>query len=178
MTEELKTYTAFRDGTAVAKGNQGAVLALLKNDEFGAQAIIFEDWSGKEIDFDLNDLDIPTKPVGPGRPKMGVKPREVTLLPRHWEWLDSQSGGASAGIRNLVDAAIKASDGRMTPRQSLDASYRFMSSVAGNYPNFEEASRFLSRRDRSGFVEMMQDWPQDVREYALMLAEAALAESQ
>ncbi len=178
MTEELKTYTAFRNGEAVARGSENFVTATLKNDKLGSQAIIFEDWSGKQIDFDLNDLSIPSKPVGPGRPKLGVKPREVTLLPRHWEWLDNQPGGASAGLRNLVDAAIRADDGKMTSRQSLDACYRFLSSVAGNYPEFEEVGRALSRRDREGFSLLMAEWPKDVREYASMLAETALTESR
>ena len=44
-------------------------------------------------------------PRGPGRPKLGVIAREITLLPRHWEWLASQPGGASVALRKLVEAA-------------------------------------------------------------------------
>src|SRR4051812_16383808 len=46
-------------------------------------------------------------PRGPGRPKLGVSAREVPLLPRHWDWLARQPGGASAALRRLVEQASR-----------------------------------------------------------------------
>ncbi len=112
-------------------------------------------------------------PRRPGRPKLGVVGREVTLLPRHWDWLNSQPGGASVALRKLVDQARKVNATRDRVRQSQEAAYRFMSAMAGNEPGFEEASRALFARKRERFDEMVGAWPIDVRDHAKLLAEAA-----
>ncbi|WP_436643897.1 DUF2239 family protein [Microbaculum sp. FT89] len=113
------------------------------------------------------------RPKRPGRPKLGVVGREVTLLPRHWAWLNGQPGGASVALRKLVEKARQASDRTDRQRVGRDSCYRFMSAMAGNLPNFEEASRALFAGDRDKFDEMVDFWPGDIREHAHTLAEKA-----
>lgn len=113
------------------------------------------------------------RPKRPGRPKLGVVGREVTLLPRHWEWLNAQPGGASVALRKLVEKARQANDRTDRQRRSRNSCYRFMSAMAGNLPNFEEASRALFAGDRDKFDEMVDFWPGDIREHAHALAEKA-----
>ena len=110
---------------------------------------------------------------GRGRPKLGVVAREVTLLPRHWEWLASQTGGASVALRKLVDAARRASESRDRVRQASAAGYRFMSTMAGHEPGFEEASRALFAGDQTAFEARIAAWPVDVQTHLKkILAEA------
>jgi uncharacterized protein len=110
---------------------------------------------------------------GPGRPKLGVVAREITLLPRHWEWLARQSGGASVAIRKLVDDARRGGEDKDRIREGQDAAYRFMSAMAGNKPHFEEAIRALFAPNPSRFQELIAGWPADVRDHAARLAERA-----
>jgi hypothetical protein len=114
-------------------------------------------------------------PRGPGRPKLGVVAREVTLLPRHWDWLAGQPGGASVALRKLVDAARKQGLHTEQVRGAREAAYRFMSAMAGNLPGFEEATRALFAGDSAGFAARMEAWPADVREYAGKLAAPSFA---
>ena len=109
----------------------------------------------------------------PGRPKLGVVGREVTLLPRHWEWLNAQPGGASVALRKLVERARRDNAGKDRVRRAQEAAFRFMSAVAGNEPGFEEASRSLFAGDRTAFDRNLEAWPPDVRDYARMLAAEA-----
>ncbi len=111
---------------------------------------------------------------GRGRPKLGVVPREVTLLPRHWQWLNAQPGGASVALRKLVEDARKLHEGADRVRQSQERCYRFMSAIAGNLPGFEEATRALFARDFAGFESHIAIWPDDIRDHVLMLAGNAL----
>ena len=153
-----------------------------------ASLLTFEDASGRVIDLDLRGTEAevvarltrPEAPIaggsdnasarGRGRPKLGVVAREVTLLPRHWEWLAAQPGGASQALRRLVDQARRADGGRSRLRAAQDAAYRFMAAMAGDLPGFEEASRALFAADRSRFAEHSATWPDDVRAYAGELA--------
>ncbi len=105
-----------------------------------------------------------------GRPRLGVMAREVTLMPRHWDWLGSQPGGASAALRRLVDEARRSDGGRTHRRVARDAAYRFMSVMAGDLPGFEEASRALFADDRNRFAELAAGWPADIRCHAGKLA--------
>jgi hypothetical protein len=110
---------------------------------------------------------------GPGRPKLGVVAREVTLLPRHWDWLSQQSGGASVAIRRLVEAARHASEDKDRIRAAQEAAYRFMSVMTGNRPHFEEATRALFADDSARFAKLIAGWPHDVRAHIARLAERA-----
>ena len=109
-------------------------------------------------------------PRGPGRPKLGVVAREITLLPRHWDWLAQQKGGASVAIRKLVDEARRSHEGSDRVRLAQEAAYRFMSAMAGNRPNFEEAIRALFAGDALRFEQLIAEWPTDVRDHAARLA--------
>ena len=110
------------------------------------------------------------EPRGRGRPKLGVVAREVTLLPRHWEWLGAQPGGASVALRKLVDAARRANGDPDRSRAARDAAYHFMSAMAGNLPGFEEASRALFADDRRRFAALIAGWPGDIRDHIVKLA--------
>ena len=110
-------------------------------------------------------------PRGPGRPKLGVVSREVTLLPRHWDWLNSQPGGASVTLRKLVEEARRVSSSRDKIRRSQEVTYRFMHAIAGDLPGFEEATRSLYARDRERFNNLINAWPPDIREHVQKLAE-------
>ena len=107
---------------------------------------------------------------GRGRPRLGVVAREVTLLPRQWEWLASQPGGASQALRRLVDEARRLSAGQDRIRPAREAAYRFMAAMAGNLPGFEEAARALFAGDQARFEAQTERWPAEIRAYALKLA--------
>jgi len=112
-------------------------------------------------------------PHGPGRPKLGVVAREVTLLPRHWDWLNRQPGGASVALRKLVDEARRVNESRDRVRQSQEAAYRFISAMAGDHPGFEEATRALFAGNQERFDQLVETWPLDVRDHARKLVVVA-----
>ena len=111
---------------------------------------------------------------GPGRPKLGVIPREVTLLPRHWDWLATQPGGASVTLRKLVEAARREGTDKERARQAIEVAYRFMHVMAGDRPGFEEASRALFAGDAAGFAVQAAAWPKDIAAHVKRLAAEAL----
>ncbi len=113
------------------------------------------------------------QPRGPGRPRLGVVAREVTLLPRHWDWLTVQPGGASAALRRLVDQARSANSGRDRVRRAQESAYRFMSTMLGDAAGFEEATRALFAGDRDRFTTQSESWPPDLRTHARRLAAEA-----
>jgi len=112
-------------------------------------------------------------PRGPGRPKLGVVAREITLLPRHWDWLAQQKGGASVVIRRLVDEARRNGDDDNRLRLAQEAAYRFMSVMAGNRPHYEEAIRALFANDAPRLATLIAEWPADVRDHVARLAKSA-----
>lgn len=112
--------------------------------------------------------------AAPGRPKLGVVAREVTLLPRHWDWLNSQPGGASVALRKLVDEARHLKKGQDRVRQAQERAYRFMYIVAGDMAGFKNATRALFAGDGEQFRTLTAKWPKDVRDHATRLAEGAL----
>lgn len=149
--------------------------------------LVFDDSTGRVVDLDLRGTPAEiisrltqAEPAvqaksqrGPGRPKLGVVAREVTLLPRHWEWLGNQPGGASVTLRKLVEAARKADGPAAQRRTAQDSAYRFMSAMAGNEPGFEEACRALFAGNRGAFERDTASWPPDIRAHAFKLAERA-----
>ena len=122
----------------------------------------------------------PAEPArrGPGRPKLGVVPREVTLLPRHWEWLGQQSEGASAVLRRLVEQAIRHGGAQLRARQAVESVDRFMRVMAGDKPGYEEASRAFYRGERERFATLTATWPADAREHLRQLATLAWDERE
>jgi hypothetical protein len=172
-------YTAFLGLHRIAAGTANELLELLKNKPQG-EVIVFDDSTGSQTDLDFRDKPPeiangqdtvpPIEPRGRGRPRLGVIAKEVTLLPRHWDWLNLQAGGASVVLRRLVDEARKTSGDRDRLRAAQEAAYRFMSAIAGNLPGFEEATRALFAYDRRSFTRHIANWPEDVRDYAVRLA--------
>lgn len=177
------SYTAFTGNERFATAPL-LDLALALKERGNPSALIFEDETGKQIDIDLrgtlDDVRLryasPEESRGPGRPKLGVVAREVTLLPAHWEWLNAQPGGASVALRKLVHEAKKANETKDRQRQAQEATYRFISVMAGNLPNFEEASRALYADDRGRFAELISDWPADIQAHAQKMLAAATVE--
>jgi hypothetical protein len=176
-------YTVFQGLRRVTTGSAADLLEVLQDKPQG-ELLVFDDSTGSQIDLDLRgkpteiahvpaDMAALTQgeiPRGRGRPRLGVIPKEVTLLPRHWDWLNVQPGGASVALRKLVDEARKTSGDRDRVRAAQEAAYRFMSAIAGNLPGFEEATRALFAYDRRSFTLLVANWPEDVRDYAVGLA--------
>jgi uncharacterized protein len=199
MTNHTGTCIAFGGVHRIAQGHLKEVaLAVKKVIERGEQApvLVFDMVTSQPVEFDLRgssdeviarlaaaETTNATKsapedeevPRGRGRPKLGVVAREVTLLPRHWDWLNSQSGGASVALRKLVEAARLASDDKDRMRRAQEALYRFMTSLAGNLPGYEEATRALYAGDAARFEASIAQWPTDVRAHAMSLASGAFA---
>jgi hypothetical protein len=146
--------------------------------------LAFDDATGQVIDLDLSgtedevsaryfDDEEAAEARGRGRPKLGVVGREVTLLPRHWDWLAAQQGGASVALRKLVDAARKQTEQADRERAARERAYRFMYAIGGDLPEFEAASRALFAGDRKALEACLANWPEDVAAYT----EALLAEA-
>ncbi|MBE2263539.1 MAG: DUF2239 family protein [Burkholderiaceae bacterium] len=141
------------------RGDEAAFMARLNLRMDAAAEPTPDDWDETTKDGSRAE----EAPRGPGRPRLGVVAREVTLLPRHWEWLSRQSGGASVALRKLVEAARRASEQTDRVRQARDAAYRFMSTMAGHEAGFEEASRALFAGDQARFAAQISAWPVDVQ---------------
>jgi hypothetical protein len=186
-TEEQ--FTAFAGSERVAAGDPFGVAQVVKALMAARELrsiLVFSDQTGRQVDIDLREVSAETfanraasiaepppaipEPRRRGRPKLGVVGREVTLLPRHWEWLNRQPGGASVVLRKLVEKARL--DGRNTEgtRAAREATYHFATAIAGNEQGFEEACRALFAGNRQAFATQIQGWPEDVRDFATMLA--------
>jgi len=180
MHDLSHTYTAFLRDHRLAQGSLADVAVAVKHADSDRPLMIFDDTTGRQLDVDTRGsvdeirarYSFAEVPRGRGRPKLGVVPREVTLLPRHWEWLTKQPGGASAALRRLVDAARRetGAESRAHMRAAHEAAYGFMHAIAGDYPGFEEASRALFADDRLRFTEEVAHWPSDVRAHVIKLA--------
>ena len=174
-------YTAFDKSNMIAAGTKHDLrnqLGIRAKSDPAFLPLIFEDATGRQVDFDLTVTEEVVVKAPVGRPKLGVVAREVTLLPRHWSWLDSQSGGASSRLRFLVEAAMKDISPRERIKQSQENCARFLSAMAGNLANYEEATRALYRRDEAKFWRETADWPVDIRKYAARLAEESFGEEK
>jgi hypothetical protein len=197
MSDILSTpCTAFQGTSRIASGAlidvALAVKAALDADP-AASCLTFDDATGGVVDLDLRGdtadivkrLTNRTTPRtqdgkpdrGRGRPKLGVVAREVTLLPRHWDWLALQPGGASQALRRLMDDARRGDGGRTQARAAQAAAYAFISAMAGDRAGFEEATRALFAGDREGFAVHSQGWPPDIRSYAETLMTDATAKA-
>ncbi|WP_242360804.1 DUF2239 family protein [Anaeromyxobacter sp. SG17] len=175
-------YTAFAGDRRLASGARRDVLVAVKahHDAGGGSVLVFADATGRQIDFDLRGTPEqvvaraePPPRVGPGRPRLGVVSREISLLPRHWEWLEQQPSGASAALRRLVDEARKREPDRERARRAREAAGRFMWAMAGDLAGFEEASRALYAGETRRLRALVRSWPKDVRTHLLALWEEA-----
>jgi hypothetical protein len=188
----MLTYTAFESYDLLAQGDLETVaLGVRKRLKARADAriLVFNDQTGKQMDLDLSGSErdlrdrlrvfstpppVATPPAGPGRPKLGVIAREISLLPRHWEWLSTQTGGASATVRRLIEEQMKAPPtARDKIRQSQETTYKFLTALAGDLARFEDAIRYLYRRDKKRFRETIHGWPEDLVQHTLILASDA-----
>lgn len=176
-------FTAFSGHRLLAQGALSDVALAVRDAPEGA--LVFNDQTGRVTDLDLRGsaeevigrLAALSPPQGAeqaprqrGRPKLGVVPREVTLLPRHWDWLATQPGGASATLRRLVDDARRKGASRTERRAAHERAYRFLSALAGDLPGYEEAIRALFADDLPRMAQQMQGWPPAIPAYALRLA--------
>lgn len=180
MSAAIQSCTAFAGHRLIASGSPSEVVGAVKAAvEAGESVLVFDDADARPVEFDLRgDLEVVLArlepPVeekrGPGRPKLGVTAREVTLLPRHWDWLASQPGGASVALRKLVEGALREAEGPDRVRKGREAAYRFMTAVVGDLPGYEEAVRTLFAGNAAGFEAAVEAWPEGVREHVRMLA--------
>jgi hypothetical protein len=188
-TLNTKTCTAFEGVACIGSGDIAVAATRVKeaiDKDPHAEIHIFDDLTGELLELDFRGTvedvlqrlpasDQPDKiePRGPGRPKLGVVAREVTLLPRHWDWLNSQPGGASVALRKLVEIARRENAGQDQIRQARDASYKFMFIMAGDRPHYEEALRALYVGNQESFDFQIEKWPADIKAYARKLSAAA-----
>ena len=178
MQASSKTFTAFCGPRLVAQGPIDIVsrAAVTEQKATKTNVLVFSDETGKVVDLDLRDFSKePTR--GPGRPKLGVVAREVTLLPRHWDWLAEQPGGASVALRKLVEDARRTSGDAHRRRAAQESVYNFLTTTAGDEPGFEEALRALYRGEKKPFMALIKSWPGDIPAHALKLAEDAFPSS-
>jgi hypothetical protein len=203
---DMTNYTAFAGPKRIAAGNLMEVAKMVKghfNDGAVEGVLIFDDTNSQlfDIDFrgtaddvqkrltltiDQQEVTAPSSesepdtdaPRGPGRPKLGVVAREVTLLPRHWDWLNSQTGGASVALRKLVEEARRVGMDRDRIRLAQETSYRFMSAALSNEANYEEVARALFAGNRVQFNTLIDSWPIDLRDYLKQLADNAFQSVQ
>lgn len=177
MSDDAASYTAFAGVERIVRGSLQEMLRATKkrlDSEPDLSVLVFEDASGKQVDFDFRGTleqvvararPEPPERAGPGRPKLGVVSREVSLLPRHWDWLERQPQGISAALRRLVDDARKRAPDEDRAREARAAASRFMWVMAGDLPKFEEASRALFAGHKQRFAELTRFWPADVRRH-------------
>lgn len=192
-----KSCTAFLGHSRIAAGSVEEVALAAKaaiDCDGSAPLLIFDDVTAQQVELDLRGTphdviarlaarfpraeaeaaDVRSQQRRAGRPKLGVIGREVTLLPRHWDWLAEQPGGASVTIRRLIDAERKSSTFKELARKAQEAAYRFMLAMAGNFPHFDEVARALFAGDRATFFRLTEGWPVDVRDHARrLMADAA-----
>lgn len=163
----MTTHIAFIGHRRLATGSLPEVAAAVAAAGNDPMPLVFDSESGAVVDLDPRAVadNVALLPRGRGRPSLGVVPREVTLLPRHWDWLAAQPGGASVALRRLIDTVRK--DAASAQRVRRDAVYRCMVALAGDLPGFEAASRALFADDAAGFAALLADWPADVREHLL-----------
>jgi len=180
--------TAFAGTLRIESGDVVRVAAAVRrylDADAHATILVFDDETARPVEIDMRGsvedvvarlappADAVEAPRGPGRPKLGVVGKEVTLLPRHWEWLATQPGGASVTLRKLVEEARRSRAGDDRKRLAQDAAYRFMTAIGGDLPGYEEATRALFASDAAQFAAVTAEWPEDVREHAAMLAAPA-----
>ena len=173
VSTSCASVVAFDGHHLIATGGLPDVARAVKCAEkngFAGPLRLFDATTSEPIELDLRDsaesAPLVDAPRGPGRPRLGVVAREVTLLPRHWDWLATQPGGASAALRRLVEQGRVANAGRDRLRLAQEHAYRFMSALLGDQRGFEEATRALFAGDALRFATLSESWPNDTRDHA------------
>ncbi len=181
-TEHTKPCTAFEGSSIIASGDLTWVVAATKavvDRGTSEPVLIFDDATSDLIEIDFRGTldevmqrlpgNQPEPPRGRGRPRLGVIAREVTLLPRHWDWLNAQPGGASVALRKLVQKASTAHEDKDRVRKAQEVCYKFMSAMAGDLPGFEEAARALFGGNSERFEKCIEAWPAGIRDHTRKL---------
>ena len=180
---------AFARHKCLAAGDPAAVaraLTAIPEAVRGGQVVVLDTVTAEPVELDLRGsadqaaaraavaeaARTAAPPPRPGRPRLGVTAREVTLLPRHWDWLGAQPGGASVTLRKLVDAARRGAQSDDATRLRQDRAYRFLAAVAGDLPGYEETIRALYAWDLDRLDEQSHGWPADVRRHLLSMLQA------
>jgi hypothetical protein len=183
MENSQTSYTAFDGHRLLTTGTPVDVALAVKaaiEREVAGPVLTFDDATGRVVDLDLrgSDTEIAARFAEPsrgrGRPKLGVVAREITLLPRHWDWLATRTGGASVTLRRLIDEARRTDGGQGRIKAARETAYRFMSAMAGDLPGFEEATRALFAGDEVRLKQHTAAWPEDLRAYARKLLEGSV----
>jgi hypothetical protein len=180
--DDTITLSVFDGYQRIYQGDLQGLIQNIKPQDPNVTLLIFNDLTGKILDINFNvpaeqiyDSIIQTypelapKPKTRGRPKLGVIAKEITLLPRHWEWLAEQRGGASATLRRLIDQARKATLEESQKRKMHERTYQFLHAIAGDLPNYEECLRALFANNLMTFRKYLSDWPADIQAYAEQL---------
>ena len=185
-----RPVVAFAGSRRIARGPVAeALTAIHASAAAGEGPLVFDLADGRVVDLDLRGdageararlapAEAAVGKRGPGRPKLGVTAKEVTLLPRHWDWLAAQPGGASVALRKLIEAQMKAGEGPERARRAKERAYRLMTAMAGDLPRYEEATRMLFAGDWTAFDAAVEGWPEGVRETAREMAEGAWRNGQ
>lgn len=181
--DDAPRYVVFAGTRLLVEGTVLDVLTTLKrrvDHDASETVLVFDRDTGQQTGFDLRaPLEVllaqasGQAPRGPGRPRLGVTSREISLLPRHWEWLEHQPNGISAAVRRLVEQAMKQSPGRERARRIRAALHPVLTALAGDRPQYEEAARALFAGDVARFERLVGRWPRDLREYAVRRAREA-----
>jgi hypothetical protein len=190
MTTIRRHYTAFVGTRMLASGSPQEVALAIKRHrprKTERQPLVFDHATGRQIDLDLSGSEdeileryeerSTETMTSRGRPRLGVVAREVTLLPRQWDWLNGQPGGASVALRRLVDQARHAAPLADRMREAREATYRFLNAVAGNLPGYEEVLRALFAGDGKRFDALIRGWPSGVNLFAMNLSQDAFQEA-
>ena len=171
---------AFSGSRRIASGPLATVQDRIRKalDRSRGAVLVFDLETSAVVDLDFREpvppVEADTEPEpparsGPGRPRLGVVAREVTLLPRHWEWLADQPGGASVTLRKLVEQARHQSVESDRIRKARESAYRFIVAMAGDRAGFEEATRALFAGDHHRFERHSESWPADIKTHARAL---------
>ena len=165
----MTSHIAFIGHRRLATGSLADITAAVAAAGNDPMPLVFDMHSGAVVDLGPAPpaSNVTPLPRGRGRPSLGVVPREITLLPRHWEWLAAQPGGASVALRRLIDTVRK--DAAGVERARRDSVYRCMAALAGDLPGFEEAARALFADDSAGFATHLAAWPADVHDHLLAM---------
>jgi len=176
------TLSVFNGYQRIYQGDLQGLIQQINTKNANTTFLIFNDSTGKILDINFNGSadqiyqsviltypELELKPKTRGRPKLGVVAKEITLLPRHWEWLAEQRGGASATLRRLIDQARKATLAESQQRKMHERTYQFLNAIAGNLPNYEECLRALFANDLVTFKKYLTEWPKDIQAYAEQL---------
>jgi uncharacterized protein len=186
-------FVAFAGDNALARGDLASVAVAVQRAVAAGEArpiVVLDASNSQVVDLDLRGseadvaarvsvqpksapdgetAEVASRSSGPGRPRLGVVSREVSLLPRHWDWLKTQRGGASAALRRLVDDARRNSGARDRFVAAQEAVDRYLRVMAGDRPHYEESLRAFYAGREGDLAAHSAAWPPDVRAHLEVL---------